>query len=83
MSSVAMIKKHFTVARREIGYLRFILESYDELAFFRTLDASLGLIEVAWPPSRSADAESLLAALALETGLAEAPSPQPGTYPEL
>lgn len=73
----------FTLPRAEIGYLRFITEAYEGLLFVRTLDAAAGLVEVAWPPSRTEDALALLAALARETGLTPAPTPPPGCYPEL
>jgi len=73
----------YHVPRAEIGYLRFIVESYDGLLFLRTLDAGEGLLEFRWSPARTADAEDLLRALAAETGLTPAPFPPPGRYPEL
>jgi hypothetical protein len=69
-------KRYFQIPRAEIGHLRFILESYDGLAFARTLDNQLALVEVAFPPSRSHDVEPLLEALAVEIGLQEVPSPE-------
>ena len=36
--------KRFRVDRREIAYLKFILEGYDGLAVLTTLDARAGLI---------------------------------------
>ena len=69
-------KRYFQIPRSEIGHLRFILESYDGLAFARTLDNQLALVEIAYPPSRSHDVEPLLEALAVEIGLQEVPSPE-------
>jgi len=69
-------KRYFQIPRAEIGHLRFILESYDGLAFARTLDNQLALVEIAYPPSRSQDVEPLLEALAEEVSLQEVPSPQ-------
>lgn len=69
-------KRYFRIPRAEIGYLRFILESYDGLAFARTLDKQLALVEIAYPPSRSRDAEPLIEALTAEVGLEEVPAPQ-------
>lgn len=69
-------KRYFQIPRAEIGHLRFILESYDGLAFARTLDNQLALVEIAYPPSRSHDVEPLLEALAVEIGLQEVPSPE-------
>ncbi len=76
-------KRHFLVPRDEIGYLRFILESYDGLAFVRTLDSREALVEIAFPRSRCQDAEVLLAALADECAMQRMPPPEPGRYPEI
>lgn len=67
--SVPFVKRYYRVARREIGYLRFITESYDGLLFVRTLDNRIALVEVAYPEARSHDAEALLSALVEEAGL--------------
>lgn len=69
-------KRYFVLPRAEIGHLRFILESYDGLAFARTLDSRQALVEIAYPLNRSADAEELIKALAEEISLQEAPTPQ-------
>ena len=76
-------KRHFLLPRGEIGYLRFILESYDGLAFVRTLDPRQALVEIAFPPSRRKDAEALLVALADECAMQRVPPPEPGRYPEI
>lgn len=68
-------KGYFQLPRAEIGQLRFILESYDGLAFARTLDKQSGLVEIAWSPSRAADVAVLLKALAVEIGLREVAAP--------
>ncbi len=60
-------KRHFLVDRKQIAYLRFILESYDSLCFLRTLESREALIEIAFHPSRRRDAEELLDALTKET----------------
>ena len=77
------IKRFYRIPRAEIGYLRFILESYDGLAFVRTLDRREALVEVAYPPSRRFDAEDLLGALAEECSLTETVAPEPEFYPPL
>lgn len=69
-------KRYFELPRAEIGHLRFILESYDGLAFARTLDKQNGLVEIAYSASRCHDAEVLLAALAAEVGLREVATPE-------
>ncbi|MDH3999275.1 MAG: DUF4911 domain-containing protein [Desulfuromonadales bacterium] len=69
-------KGYFRLPKREIGYLRFILESYDGLVFMRTIDSKQGLVEIAWPPVRAADAKVLIAAMGQEAGLAEVDAPE-------
>ena len=73
-------KKYFILPRPRISLLRFHLESYDGLAFARTLDAQQGLVEVAWPPSRNDDVTALLGALRDEIGLVETEPPAKGDY---
>jgi hypothetical protein len=81
--STPFVKRYYQVPRAEIGYLRFILESYDGLIFMRTLDPHTALIEVAHPLSRRPDAEALLLALASEVSMDEVPAPLPENYPPL
>lgn len=76
MTSEVFCKRYFQLPRAEIGHLRFILESYDGLAFARTLEKQNGLVEIAYAPSRASDAEILLKALAVEIGLQEVSAPQ-------
>ena len=74
-STGSFSKRYFQIPRAEIGHLRFILESYDGLAFARTLENQLALVEIAYPSSRVSDVEPLLKALSAEVGLEEVPPP--------
>ena len=76
MTSEIFNKRYFILPRAEIGHLRFLLESYDGLAFVRTLDKQKGLVEIAYPPSRTHDVESLLKDLTSEVGLQEVDAPE-------
>jgi hypothetical protein len=76
MTSAIFSKRYFILPRAEIGHLRFILESYDGLAFARTLDKQRGLVEIAYSPSRALDVELLLKDLIVEVGLQEAEVPE-------
>jgi len=76
MTEDIFTKRYFQLPRAEIGHLRFILESYDGLAFARTLDSSTGLVEIACSPSRKEDVDVLLQALVEESGLREVPAPE-------
>jgi hypothetical protein len=80
MDNNTLIKKCYTVPRREIGYLRFTFEGYDGLIFMRTLKAADGLIEIGYPPQLQEDAEALLAAVDLEVGLIAAERPPAADY---
>ena len=75
MTKTTFSKRYYHLPRREIGFLRFILESYDGLAFARTLDSKSALVEIAYSPSRQHDAEQLLKALEGEAGMREVPAP--------
>ena len=68
-------KRYYRLEPFEIAWLRFILESYDGLAFVRSLDGRQALVEVAYPPSRAGDAEELLASLCSESSMREIPRP--------
>jgi hypothetical protein len=81
--SDSFVKRCFRLDRASIAYLRFILEGYDGLVFLRTLDPRAALVEVAYPASCRADAESLLAALVAECTMSESPWPPAGHYPPL
>ena len=76
MTSEIFNKRYFILPRAEIGHLRFLLESYDGLAFVRTLDKQKGLVEIAYPPSRTHDVVSLLKDLTSEVGLQEVDAPE-------
>ena len=76
MTAESFSKRYFQMPRAEIGHLRFILESYDGLAFARTLDNRLALVEIAYSPSRVSDVETLLEVLVKEVGLQEVAAPE-------
>ncbi len=67
-----MLSRTFRVSRREVAYLRFLLEGYDGLGI-QTSDAGSNLVTWRLPPSRAAEADALLAALAGEISLQELP----------
>ena len=54
------IQKYYRVDRREIGFLRFILEGYDGIALLRTVDARSGLIALHIAPGCETDVETVL-----------------------
>jgi hypothetical protein len=54
------IRRRLRIDRREISYLRFILESYDGLAILTTLDAAAGVVELKIAPGCEADVERIV-----------------------
>ncbi len=53
-------RQHFRVDRREIAFIRFILEAYDGLAVVKTLDPEAGLVEFQIAPGCEPDLERIL-----------------------
>ena len=54
------IKQRYRVDRREIAFIRFIVEAYDGLAVITTLDPATGLIEFRIAPGCEQDVEMIL-----------------------
>ena len=54
------IKQHYRIDRREIAFIRFILEAYDGIATVKTLDPQAGLIEFQIAPGCERDLEVIL-----------------------
>lgn len=42
--------RRYRVDRRQIAFLKFIIESYDNLALVSTLDAGAGIVQLQVPP---------------------------------
>jgi len=54
------IKRYYRVDRREIAFLRFILEAYDGIAVMRTQDRELGIIGLDIAPGCEAEVDLIL-----------------------
>lgn len=54
------IKKYYRVDRKEIGFLKFILEAYDGIAVLRTMDSQLGIVLIQIAPGCEKDVEMVL-----------------------
>lgn len=57
------IKQYYRVDKSKIGFLRFIIEAYDNLALMTTLDAKDGLVVLNIAPGCEADARALMQSL--------------------
>lgn len=60
------IRKIFRVDRREIAFLRFILEAYDGIAVLTTVDPVLGIVSLHIPPGCIEEVETILDGLKKE-----------------
>ena len=54
---------YFKIKRRDIAYMKFILESYEGLGVLRTIDPRSGIVEVMVPPGLEEDLEMVLEGL--------------------
>ena len=58
--SAETAKRYYRVDRREIAYLRFILEAYDGLAVVSTVDPEAGILVLHIAPGCEPDVEIIL-----------------------
>lgn len=58
-----MINRYFKVNRRDMVYLKFILEAYEGMNVMSTVDNAAGIIRIAIMPGFEADMDALLAEL--------------------
>ena len=54
----------YRVDRRRIAFLKFIIESYDNLALVTTLDAGAGIVQLQVPPGCEDTVRELISDLA-------------------
>lgn len=57
---IETIKKYYRIDRREISFLKFILEAYDGLAVLTTVDSEKGIVVVNIAPGCEDDVEMIL-----------------------
>ena len=58
-----MINRYFRVNRRDMVYLKFILEAYEGMNVMSTVDNAAGIIRIAIMPGFEDDMDALLAEL--------------------
>ena len=57
---VETTKKYYRIDRREISFLKFIIEAYDGLAVLTTIDSKKGIVVINIAPGCEADVEMIL-----------------------
>lgn len=65
--------RYFKVDRRDLVYLKFILEAYEGMATLSTVEPGGVIVRLSIPAGFEADIESLLAALGADMPIAEVP----------
>jgi hypothetical protein len=73
------VQWYFRIRRKDIAYLKFILESYEGLGVLRTVDPRSGIVEVMVPPGMEKDMETVLEGLGDEIPMERIEYPQRGT----
>ncbi len=76
MQNTSVRIKYFSVDRCDIAYLRFIIESYDNLAILSTVDSEKGIVSLTIPIDFIEDAEQLVRELAKEISISEINPPE-------
>ena len=66
------IQKYFRIDRREIGFLKFILEAYDGIALLRTVDSEAGIVAIHISPGCEPEVEMIITDLKRSIMLEEA-----------
>ena len=72
------VQWYFRIRRKDIAYLKFILESYEGLGVLRTIDPRGGIVEVMVPPGMEKDMEMVLEGLGDEIPMERIEYPQRG-----
>ncbi len=67
--------RYFRVNRRDLVYLKFILEAYEGLAVLSTVEREGVVVRIAYPHFSAVDVDALLKALAGEMKITEVPQP--------
>ena len=57
------IRRYYRIDRRQIAFLKFILEAYDGIATLSTIDSRTGEISLDIPPGCESDVDTVLADL--------------------
>jgi len=68
--------RYYRVNRRDLVYLKFILEAYEGLALLSTIEREGAIVRIAYPHFAEGDVADLMRAMAGEINLSEVPRPE-------
>ena len=71
MKKNGIITKKLRLERKDIAYIKFILEGYEGIALATTIDNNESIIQLTIVPDFESDVEMLLAALKKEVDFSE------------
>jgi uncharacterized protein DUF4911 len=71
---VETTKKYYRIDRREISFLKFILEAYDGLAVLTTVDSEKGIVVINIAPGCEGEVEMILQDLKKSVMIEKIPS---------
>ena len=69
----AVVVRHFRVARRDMVFLKFIVEAYEGMMTMSTVDQREGIVRISSADWAAADCAALLASLQADITLEEMP----------
>jgi len=68
-------RRYFLVARRDLVYLKFIIEAYEGLAILSTIEKEGALVSITSPSCSAADIDLLIEAFSREIAMTETAPP--------
>jgi hypothetical protein len=71
MEKTGIITKKLQLERKDIAYIKFILEGYEGIALATTIDNNESIVQLTIVPDFESDVEMLLAALKKEIDFSE------------
>ncbi len=74
----ASVTRYFQVERRELVFLKFVLEAYEGMSTLSTFDNKAGIVKLTIPVGFAADMANLIDALSQEIRLVELADPSTG-----
>jgi hypothetical protein len=69
--------RFFQINRRDLVYLKFILEAYEGLSTLSTVDQIAGIVQLSYPACFAGDIANLISALAHDITITEVRHPAP------
>ena len=69
------IRRYYRIDRRQIAFLKFILEAYDGIATLSTIDSRRGVIALDIPPGCEADVDTVLTDIGRQVRIEGEPPP--------